>query len=48
MMDDCDCGYCGKCREQWQHEVDCDDGNCWDFPKEEKTSDEMEVYYWRV
>lgn len=46
-MDECDCGYCGKCREQWEYEnVTQRDDATYDKPAPDK--DEPEHYYWRL
>lgn len=45
-VDECDCGYCGKCREQWQHEVDTQPVASYDQPQEDE--DDQKHYYWRA
>lgn len=45
LIDECDCGYCGKCREQYQHEVDTQSDASYDKPVPKQ--DEQDIYYWR-
>ena len=45
MSEECDCGYCGKCREQYQHEVDTQDDSGYSRTKEDE---EPKHYYWRL
>lgn len=48
MTDECDCGYCGKCREQWYHENDPKrEEASYDKPRP-KDDDEPKHYYWRL
>lgn len=46
-MDECDCGYCGKCQEQHQHEVESRPTSSYDKPQEDE-DDTPKHYYWRI
>jgi len=48
-MNECDCGYCGKCKKQREFEIEVErmSDNSYDRKRDDEPK-EPEHYYWRI